>query len=80
MDYYLGEIELFAISYVPEGWMLCDGRSLNINQNMALYSLLSNTYGGNSNDSFCIPDLRGKEPIPNLKYCICVSGIYPVRP
>ena len=30
MDYYLGEIRLFAGSFAPAGWHLCDGATLNI--------------------------------------------------
>lgn len=53
---------LWAMNWVPEGWTICDGRSLSVNQYQALYSLIGNTYGGN-NVNFNLPDLRGRAPI-----------------
>ena len=59
-DWFLGEIRIFPVAWAPQGWMLCDGRSLNIQQYVALSSLLGNTYGGNGTTTFNIPDLRGR--------------------
>lgn len=58
---YLGEIRLFACGYEPDGWALCDGRTLPIMNNQTLYSLIGTTYGG-SGTSFALPDLRGRVP------------------
>jgi len=33
MDEYLGIVKLFAGTFVPKGWALCDGQLLNITQN-----------------------------------------------
>lgn len=42
------------------GWMLCDGRTLAINQYPELFAVLGNQYGGDFNtNSFNIPDYRG---------------------
>ena len=60
---YIGEIRMFAGNYAPENWALCDGRTLPISQNEALYSLLGTTYGGNGSTTFGLPDLRGRLPI-----------------
>lgn len=76
---YLGTVKLFAISFIPQKYLLCDGRALRIEENPSLYSVLVNQFGGDER-TFCLPDLRGKEPIPNTKYCICVDGLYPPRP
>lgn len=62
-DQYLGEIRLFAGNYAPEGWAMCSGQSIPINQNNALFSLLGTTYGGDGQTSFNLPDLRGRVPI-----------------
>lgn len=62
-DNYLGEIRLFGFDYAPQGWHLCDGTQLNIQQNMALYSLIGLTYGGDGKTTFALPDLRGRTPI-----------------
>lgn len=60
---YLGEIRLFAISYVPDGWMICHGQELSIQQHTPLYALLGITYGGDGRNTFKIPDLRGRVPM-----------------
>ncbi len=44
-------------------WMPCDGRSLEIRQYQALYSILGKRYGGNGTTNFCLPDLRGRTAI-----------------
>ncbi len=62
-DCNLGEVTLFAGSYAPSGWMLAQGQLLSIGDNMALYSLLGNTYGGDGRSNFALPDLRGRAPI-----------------
>jgi len=60
MDNYLGEIRTFAFGIVPRGWHLCDGTLLNMQQNMALYSLIGTTFGGDGRTTFALPDLRGR--------------------
>lgn len=63
MDCYIGEIRAFAGNYTPENWALCNGATLPINGNEALYSLLGVTYGGNGVTNFNLPDLRVKLPV-----------------
>jgi len=60
---YIGEIRLFAGSFAPSGWALCNGQLLSINQNMALFSLLGTTYGGDGQTNFALPNLQGRVPI-----------------
>ena len=60
-DAYIGEIRLFAGNYAPEGWALCQGQLLSINQNQALYAIIGNYFGGDiRNSTFALPDLRGR--------------------
>jgi microcystin-dependent protein len=63
MDFYLGQIILFAGTFAPVGWKLCDGSLLPISQNDALFSLLGTTYGGDGVNTFALPDLRGAVPL-----------------
>ena len=56
----MGEIKLFAGTFAPRGWAICDGRLLPIAQNQAIFSLLGTTYGGNGTTNFALPDLRGR--------------------
>src|SRR5271165_6977056 len=57
---FLGEIEAFSFGFAPQGWALCAGQLLPINQNTALFSLLGTTYGGNGTTAFALPYLRGR--------------------
>lgn len=63
MDPFVGAIALVAFNFAPEGWAFCNGQTLNISSNPALYSLLGTTYGGNGTTTFCLPDLRGRAAI-----------------
>jgi microcystin-dependent protein len=56
---YIGEIRLFAGNYAPEGWLQCNGQTLNINGNEALYTLIGTTYGGDGQTTFKLPNLQG---------------------
>jgi microcystin-dependent protein len=60
---FLSEIKLVSFNFPPKGWALCDGQSLPINQNQALFALLGTTYGGNGQTTFNLPNLRGRVPI-----------------
>jgi microcystin-dependent protein len=60
MDPIIGQITLFAFGWIPYGWASCEGQTLNIMQNQALFSLLSINFGGNGSTTFNLPDLRGK--------------------
>lgn len=60
---YLGEIKMFAGIRIPDGWAVCDGRLLRIDQNDALYELLGTKFGGDGIYNFALPDLRGRVPV-----------------
>lgn len=63
MDEFIGIIKIFAGNYAPQGWALCNGQLLNINQYQALFAILGNVYGGDGRTTFALPDLRGRFPI-----------------
>ncbi|MFO1035287.1 MAG: tail fiber protein [Geminicoccaceae bacterium] len=60
---FLGQLAIFAGTYCPKGWLPADGRTLAINQNQALFSLLGTIYGGNGQTTFALPDLRGRASV-----------------
>src|SRR5947208_10202956 len=60
---YLGEVKLISWNFPPKGWAFCNGQTLPINQNQALFSLFGTLYGGNGQTTFAIPNLRGQVPI-----------------
>ncbi len=63
MDSFIGTIISVGFSFVPRGWMSCNGQLISINQNQALYSLLGTQYGGDGQNTFGLPDLRGRVPV-----------------
>jgi microcystin-dependent protein len=62
-DQYLGEIRMVGFNYAPQGWALCNGQTLSISANNALFALLGTTYGGNGTTNFNLPDLQGRMPL-----------------
>lgn len=60
---FVGEIRLFGFSYPPNGWELCNGQLLSIQNYQALFALLTNQYGGDGKNTFAVPDLRGAVPV-----------------
>jgi microcystin-dependent protein len=62
-DPYIGEIRMFGGNFAPQGWAFCHGQLLAISENEALFNLIGTTYGGDGQDTFALPDLRGRVPI-----------------
>src|SRR5919108_3933352 len=60
---YVGEIRMFAGNFPPNGWMFCEGQLLAISENETLFTLIGTTYGGDGQNTFALPDLRGRIPI-----------------
>jgi microcystin-dependent protein len=60
---FIGEIRMFGGNFAPVGWAYCDGQTLSISDNDALFSLIGTTYGGDGESTFGLPDLRGRIPI-----------------
>lgn len=60
---YVGEIRMFAGNFAPAGWMLCEGQLISIAENETLFNLIGTTYGGDGQETFALPDLRGRVPI-----------------
>jgi microcystin-dependent protein len=88
--HHMGRVVLFASTSVPQGWALCDGQTLAIAQNDALFSLLGTTYGGDGRRDFKLPDLRKAElelredagiakDAAGLRYIVALKGIFPTR-
>ena len=63
-DAYIGEIRIFPYEYAPENWLECNGQSLSISQNQALYAVIGCQYGGSAqSDVFKLPNLQGCVPM-----------------
>lgn len=57
---YIGEIRAFPWDWAVRGWALCQGQTMAVAQNQALFALIGVTYGGNGTTTFNLPDLRGR--------------------
>ncbi len=69
---YVGEIRLFAGNFAPLGWAFCDGSIVPISEFETLFNLIGTTYGGDGQETFALPDLRGRVPVH--------QGVSPVSP
>lgn len=87
-EFMIGMVKLVAQNYAPRGWMLCEGQTLQIRQNVALYAVIGNRYGGTPNVTFKLPDMRdpanpgyhkGFGPSNPMRYAICTEGWFPPR-
>jgi microcystin-dependent protein len=62
-DQFVGEIRLFGFPYAPLGWALCNGQTMSISQNAALFAVLGTSYGGDGRTTFNLPDLQDRAPM-----------------
>lgn len=62
-DGCLGEIRLFAFAVLPEYYLPCDGRLLQISEYTDLYALIGTTYGGDGQSTFALPNMSGRVPV-----------------
>jgi len=60
---YIGEIRMFGGNFAPAGWMFCEGQTLPISENDALFTLIGTTYGGDGQETFNLPNLASRVPI-----------------
>jgi len=60
---FIGEIRMFGGNFAPNGWSFCDGSLIAISENDALFNLIGTTYGGDGQNTFALPDLRGRIPV-----------------
>jgi microcystin-dependent protein len=60
---FIGEIKMGGWNFAPQSFAFCNGALLPISQNSALFALIGTTYGGDGQNTFALPDLRGRVPI-----------------
>jgi hypothetical protein len=72
-----------AAADCPGGSVAADGRTIQINSDPAMFSLLGTNYGGDGKTSFKLPDLRLKpgavvrQAGGTLRFCIVTQGTFP---
>lgn len=57
---FIGEVQIFGFNYAPIGWALCNGATLPVRQNTALFSLIGTLYGGDGNTTFQLPNFAAR--------------------
>lgn len=57
---FIGQLLLVGFNFQPVGYAYCAGQLLAISQNDALFALIGTTYGGDGQQTFALPDLRGR--------------------
>lgn len=70
---YIGEVFMTAAPFCPRDTADLNGKIIKITDNMALFSLLGTTYGGDGRTTFGLPDMRGRSALhagtgPGLGY------------
>lgn len=63
VESYIGEIRRVAFNFAPVGWALCNGQTLPIADNEALFALIGTTYGGDGVTTFALPNLQGRAAV-----------------
>lgn len=58
MDPFIGEIRALGFNWAPDGWLPCNGQTLNISQYQVLFAVIGTTYGGNGTTTFQLPNLN----------------------
>ncbi|KRB07205.1 tail fiber protein [Lysobacter sp. Root690] len=57
---FIGQIQIFGFNFAPRGWSFCDGTTLPIQQNTALFALLGTQYGGDGRTTFQLPNFANR--------------------
>lgn len=60
---FVGEIRFFGFNFAPLNWATCSGQVMSIAQNDVLFALVGTTYGGDGQNTFNLPDMRGRIPL-----------------
>lgn len=63
VDPYIATVTVFAGNFAPRSWMFCQGQLLSIAEYTTLYALIGTTYGGDGQETFGLPDFRGRRAI-----------------
>ncbi|MEA1648815.1 tail fiber protein [Nitrospirillum sp. BR 11164] len=62
-DPFTGEIRAFAFTFPPQNWSQCNGQQVAIQQNNVLYAIIGNTYGGDLQSYYNLPNMLGRIPV-----------------
>jgi hypothetical protein len=72
----IGDVFLSVNGYGSGNALPADGRTIPIQNNTALFSLIGINFGGNGTSNYALPDLRAFAP-KGMQYSICLNGTFP---
>jgi microcystin-dependent protein len=60
---YIGQIMPYPSDLQPSGWLRADGSVLPVSEYPELFDVIGDTYGGDGETNFAVPDLRARVPV-----------------
>ncbi len=79
-DSILATIILFAGNFAPKGFAFCEGQTVSIVENYALFTLLGTKYGGDGTSNFALPNFKAaEENLGGARYIIAMEGMFPTH-
>jgi len=76
---YIGELQSFAFTFCPHGWLPTKGQLVSITTYNVLYQLLGTRYGGDGITTFGLPKTRSLTTVNSIPMTQCIStqGVFP---
>lgn len=62
-DPFISEIRIVGFTFAPRGWYFCNGDTIPIMQDQALFAQIGVTYGGDGRSTFQLPNLAETAPM-----------------
>jgi len=60
---FVGQLLLVPYNFNPSGYFFCQGQLIAISEFEALFNLIGTTYGGDGQNTFALPDMRGRTAV-----------------
>jgi microcystin-dependent protein len=60
---FTAEVRIISFTFPPRNWAFCNGQTMSLQQNQALFSLIGTSFGGNGVSTFALPNLQGRTPV-----------------
>lgn len=73
MSQILGEIRIFLQHNIPNGFLVCNGQEVFINEYPRLYMVIDNRYGGDEKTRFNLPNISHNYE-SSMVFCIAAEG------
>ena len=62
-DPFIGQVQMWGCNFAPYGFSFCNGATIQIGQDTALFSIIGTLYGGDGRNTFQLPNLQGRVPL-----------------